>query len=278
MPDMVRSMIKQLAIGVLPPFVTESIRALRRRLNPPLPVLEYAPNGWDDKLVVDSASAGWNAPSVVDATRVENAESYRLLRSGGPLGTGHQHNLHVSYAYVLARAAHGKATLSVLDWGSGLGYYCYVAKAALPEIAIDYHCKETPVLAAAGRQTVPEASWYSDEICLARKYDVILLSGSLQYAQDWEGQLRRIAVAAGEWLYITRLPVVERVPTFAAVQRVYGSTMMHWQFNRANLLGLVESLGFVIDREFEIGDRPCVKDAPEPCELRGWLFRRAKPK
>lgn len=270
-------MIKWLVMGLLPPVVTGSIRALRRRLNPPLPVLEYSPNGWDDKLVADGALAGWNAASVVEATRTENAESYRLLQGGGPLGTGHQHNLHVSFAYVLARIAYGKTSLSVLDWGSGLGYYYYVAKAALPEIGIDYHCKETNVLAAAGRQTVPEAAWYSDETCLDRQYDVIMLSGSLQYAKDWEEQLRRIAGAAGEWLYITRLPVVERAKTFAAVQRVYDSTMLHWQFNRADFLGYVESLGFVIDREFEIGDRPCVKDAPEPCELRGWLFRRTKP-
>lgn len=272
-----RSMFKQLVTSVLPPVVTESLRGLRRRLKPPVPVLEYSPQGWDERLVAGGASPGWNAASVVEATRMENLQSYRLLQSGGPLGTGHQHNLHISFAYVLARAAHCKTSLSVLDWGSGLGYYCYVARAALPEVAIDYHCKETPVLAAAGRQTVPEASWYSDETCLGREYDVIMLSGSLQYAQDWEEQLRRIAGAAGEWLYITRIPVVERVPTFAAVQRVYGSTMLHWQFNRANLLDFVESLGFSIDREFEIGDRPCVKDAPEPCELRGWLFRRVKP-
>ncbi|MCO5135851.1 MAG: hypothetical protein M9908_16230 [Phyllobacteriaceae bacterium] len=271
------SRIKQLVIGVLPPLVTESIRGLHRRLNPPVAALEYSPRGWDESLIA-GAAPGWNAESVVEATRAENAESFRLLQKGGPLGTGHQHNLHVSFAYVLARAAHCKTSLSVLDWGSGLGYYCYVAKAALPEIAIDYHCKETAVLAAAGRQAVPEASWYSDEACLSRKYDVVMLSGSLQYAQDWEGQLRRIAGAASDWLNLTRLPVVERAQTFAAVQRVYGSVMLHWQFNRASVLDFVESLGFVIEREFEIGDRPYVKGAPEQCELRGWLFRRVKPR
>lgn len=276
MADMPQLKIKRIMVGLMPPLATESIRGLRQWLNPPVAILEYAPQGWDPDLI-EGAALGWNADSVVDATRVENAESCRLLQSGGPLGTGHQHNLHVSFAYVLARAARCKASLSVLDWGGGLGYYCHVAKAALPEVSIDYHCKETSVLVAAGRQAVPEATWHSDEACLSREYDVVMLSGSLQYAQDWEGQLRRIASAASDWLYITRLPVVERASTFAAVQRVYGSVMLHWQFNRAEVLRFVESLGFMIEREFEIGDRPYVKNAPEQCELRGWLFRRAKP-
>lgn len=269
--------IRRLAIGLLPPLLADSIRRLRRRLRPPPAVLEYSSSGWDES-VLSGASSGWNVDSVVEATRAENVESERSLLNGGPLGVGHQHNLHVSFAYVLARTAHCKTSVSVLDWGSGLGYYYLVARAAVPEVSVEYHCKETPVLAAAGQKVIPEAAWYSDETCLGRGYDLVMLSGSLQYAQDWQGQLRRISNAASEWLYITRLPVVEKVPTFAAVQRIYGSVMLHWQFNRASVLSFVESLGFVAEREFEIGDRPYVKDAPEQCELRGWLFRRAVPR
>lgn len=270
-------LVRQFVVAITPPFVIGAVRRFRQWLNPPSAVLEYSPGGWDQRLVKD-APDGWNAESVVDATRAENAESVRLLKEGGPLGTGHQHNLHVSFAYVLARAAFNKTTMSVLDWGGGLGYYYYVAKAALPDVRVDYHCKETVVLADAGRQVVSEVQWHADESCLGQSYDVVMLSGSLQYAGDWQAQLRRIAGATAEWLYVTRLPVVDRVPTFAAVQRVYGSVMLHWQFNRAEVLRFVESLGFEVEREFEIGDRPDVKNAPEPCELRGWLFRRVKPK
>ena len=268
--------MKRLARGLLPPLVTESLRGFGQWLNPPVVALEYSPLGWDETLVVDG-SPGWNAAGVVEATQAENEQSYRLLLHGGPLGTGHQHNLHVSFAYVLALAARHKTTLSILDWGGGLGYYYYVAKAALPGTSIEYHCKEVDALAAAGARAVPEVTWYSDESCLDRTYDVIMLSGSLQYAQDWEDQLRRISRAAFDWLYLTRLPVVEHVPTYAALQSVYGTRLLHWQFNRASVLGVVRSLGFDVVREFEIGDRPYIRGAPEQCELRGWLFRRVKP-
>lgn len=267
--------IRRLLVGLMPPVLAAPLRAIYQRINPPPAILEYLPDGWDDGLL-SAPSSGWDAESVVAATRADNSESLRQLQAGGPLGAGHQHNLHVSFAYVVARAARLKSSLSILDWGSGLGYYCHIARAALPEVAMEYHCKEMGTLAGAGRRTVPEAVWHDDETCLEHRYDLVMLSGSLQYASDWQGQLRRISGAAGEWLYITRLPVVDQVPTFAAVQRAYGSIMLHWQFNRSEVLGFVESLGFAVEREFETGDRPYIKDAPEQCELRGWLFRRAE--
>lgn len=262
-------------IGALPPVVVTAVRALRRWLNPPIPVLEYCPGGWDGTRI--ESVPGWDSNGVVVATRMENEQSFQRLQTGGPLGIGHQHNLHVSFAYVLARVAFGRAQVSILDWGGGLGYYYYVARAAFPDLPIEYCCKETAVFAEAGSKSVPSVSWYNDESCLTRSYDLVMLSGSLQYAQDWQEQLRRIVLSAADWLYITRVPVIEREPTFAAVQRVYGSTMLHWQFNRDQLLQYVKSIGFGIEREFETGDRPFIQNAPEQCELRGWLFRRVKP-
>ena len=267
--------IRRLLVGLTPPVLAAPLRAIYRRVNPPPAVLQYLPAGWDDGLL-SVPSSGWDVESVVTATCADNLRSLRQLQAGGALGAGHQHNLHVSFAYVVVRAARLKSSLSILDWGSGLGYYCHIARAALPDVPMEYHCKETATLAAAGRRTVLEAVWHDDETCLKQRYNLVMLSGSLQYARDWKGQLRSVVSAAAEWLYITRLPVVDSVPGFVALQRVYGSTMLHWQFNRGELLDFVGTLGFVVEREFETGDRPYIKDAPEQCELRGWLFRRAE--
>ncbi|MCX7147886.1 MAG: hypothetical protein NTY05_00540 [Rhodocyclales bacterium] len=161
-----------------------------------------------------------------------------------------------------------------MDYGSGLGHYYLITKAVLPNVSIDYHCKEMPALVAAGRQIVPNATWHSDDTCLDRGYDLVILSGVLQCMKDWESQLRAIGAVANEWLFVTRTPIVESAKTYAAVLHTYGSAMLHWQFNRAQLLSFVKSLGFAIEREFDIGDRHQVKDGPEPFELRGWLFKR----
>lgn len=121
MADMGHFGMKRLAIGLLPPLVTESVQGLRRWLNPPVAALEYSPLGWDEMLIAD-ASPGWNSAGMVEATRAKNAESYRLLQRGGPFGIGHQHNLHVSFVYVFAL---GSASQNIpvdlgLGWWSSL--------------------------------------------------------------------------------------------------------------------------------------------------------------
>lgn len=229
---------------------------------------------------------GWNAHSVVEAERAKWDAFCRNLQGGGPLGFSHEytdltvvrnvsfHNIHMTYAYVLALAAHKKATLSVLDWGGGLGHYYLIAKEVLPGVTFDYHCTEVPAMAEAGRLLNPEVHWYTDESCLARTYDLVMINGSLQYIEDWADTLRRVGHAVGDYLLLTRLPVVEKGPSFAAIQRIYGTEMLHQQLHQASVLEVIEENGLRLIREFVVGDRPYIKNAPEQCELRGWLFKR----
>jgi hypothetical protein len=70
---------------------------------------------------------------------------------------------------VLARTGHGRERISVLDWGGGVGQYFPLARALLPEVKIDYHCKDVPVLASVGRELLPEISFYDDDPCLDRR-------------------------------------------------------------------------------------------------------------
>jgi len=204
----------------------------------------------------------------------------------GPLGFSHEyhnpglvrdvafHNVHLSYAYTLALAARQKSAISVLDWGGGLGHYYLMAKAVLPGLAVEFHCKEVPLMVATGRRLNPEVHWHIDERCLDRTYDVIMINGSLQYMQDWADLLRRIAPAVGGYLFLTRLPVVDRTPSFVSIQRVEGTELLHQQLNQQEVLDVVRGTGLQMVREFVVGDRPFIKNAPEQCELRGWLFKR----
>jgi len=40
--------------------------------------------------------------------------------------------------------------------------------------------------------------------------------------------------------------------------------------------GVIKCHVLQIIREFIIGDKPYIVDAPEQCELKGWLFRRGE--
>ena len=79
----------------------------------------------------------------------------------------------------------------MLDWGGGLGYYYFLARALLPDgVELDYHCKDMPLICEYGRQALPEITFWDDERCLEHDYDLVLASSSLQYSEAWESDLK----------------------------------------------------------------------------------------
>jgi putative methyltransferase (TIGR04325 family) len=183
----------------------------------------------------------------------------------------------MSFGYVLARVAHGQGRLSMLDWGGGIGHYCIYARALLPEAELEYHCRDLSLLTTGGRQVLPDATFYdTDETALARTYDLVLASASLHYSRDWRGTLARLASVTDHYLYVTRQPFVQRVPSFVVVQRPYRhgyqTEYPGWFLNRHEFLEEAHALGLQLTREFLIAERPIVPDAPEQADYRGFLF------
>ncbi len=267
----------------IPPIAIKCFQAFKNLFQKP--ILEYTPDGWLTQLN-NSQNQGWSVDSVIDTEKAK-WNAFRLnLEGSGPLGFSHEHsdlsvirdtnfhNVHMSYAYVLTLAAHLKDRISVLDWGGSLGHYYLVGKAVLPDVSIDYHVKEVPLMAEAGKQINPEVHWYDDESCLEREYDLVMLNGSILYLEYWVDALHRIAHSAKEYLFLFRLPVVQHVPSFISLERLYNSQMLHLQPNQAELMKAVKETGFSLIREFVVGEPPYIKKAPEQCEMRGWLLRR----
>jgi putative methyltransferase (TIGR04325 family) len=278
--------VSKIAQLVLPPIVTEGVRHVLRRHR--MGVLEYVPGGWK-AIRKDCGRSGWNSESVIEAEEARFDAFRRNLQGTGPLGFSHEHtdlsvirdipfhNVHITYAYVLALAAHKKDSLSVLDWGGGLGHYYLLGRAVVPDVRLDFHCKEVPSLAEAGKRLNPEVHWYADDKCLEKTYDLVLINGSLQYIEDWADTIRRISAAVKDYLFLTRVPVIEEIPSFLAIQKAYNTMMLHQQLNQSDVLRVVKETGLLLIREFVVGDGPYVRNAPEQCEMRGWLFRR-KPR
>lgn len=279
----VRNGLEKIIRLVTPPIVFKAFAYLRSPAAKD-PILEYAPDAWDAPPDA-GPPAGWNTENVAETERAKWEAFCRNLEGAGPLGFAHEHpdmsvtrhvpfhNVHMTYAYLLALTAHHKDAVSVLDWGGALGHYYQIGRAVLPDVKIDFHCKEVPTLAAQGKRLNPEVHWYSDDSCLERSYDLVMMNGSLQYMKNWQETIRRVAAAADQFFFLTRLPIVERSPSFPARQRIYGTEMIHQQLNQAEVLEVAERAGLKLFREVVVGDRPYVHNAPEQCELRGWIFR-----
>ena len=249
------------------------------------PEWEYVPEGFA------RAAKGWDAAAVADAYAAKWPSYLEALDDPGPLGINHEvplgepvdrldrgsHNTIVSWAYVVARAAHGRDRLSILDWGGGLGHYHPLTRAVLPEVELDYHCKEVPAIAARGHALVPDVTFHADNACLERRYDVVLASGSLQYGEDWRALLQALAGATGRYLYVTRLPVALEAPSFVVLQRAhrygYDTEYFGWVVNRDELLAAGSAAGLELVRELLVSAWFSAADAPEaPVEHRGYLF------
>jgi putative methyltransferase (TIGR04325 family) len=249
---------------------------------------EYLPEGWR---IHDPRVKGWNVDSIVETQRAKWPEVLRLTRGTGPLPmhlwaadlskpTVPATAVGMAYGYVLALAARQKARISLLDWGGGTGHYKLISEALLPQVTIDYHCKDVPLLCKAGRQLQPSGTFYdNDDECFARDYDLVLANGSLEYSEDWKSVAARLAAVSRRYLYVGRLPIVHHGASFTAIQRPsrhgYVTEYVSWVLNRQEFLSYVEGLGMTLIREILVGEGPAIRGAPERCEFVGFLFAPA---
>jgi putative methyltransferase (TIGR04325 family) len=275
--------VKSLVRRISPPILLDAARALREAAAGR--EWEYVPEGWRGSA---PEAKGWLDESILETQRARWPGFLAAARGRGPLALSPEasdpgrediarHNTLMVFGYVLARAAHGLDRLSLLDWGGGLGHYYVIGRALLPDVTLDYHCRDTALLTSHGRTLFPEAHFYDDDAtCFARTYDLVLASSSLQYSEDWPATLARLAGAARRTLLVTRLPVVEGSRSFVVRQRAhrhgYRTEYLGWVIDRGELLERAAALGLTLEREFLIESLRRIHRAPQPCASRGFLF------
>jgi putative methyltransferase (TIGR04325 family) len=250
---------------------------------------EFVPEGWSRH--ADARVRGWDVPEVAAQYEARWDEFCALVRGPAPIAVIHEgrigtslanddlgaHNAVVSYGYVLACAARRRDRLAILDWGGALGHHYVLARELLPDVEVDYTCKELPSVCARGRRLVPEVRFVSDDSYLDRGYDLVLASDSMQYEPDWRSLLGRWRRIAGDLLFVTRLPVTLGAESFVVLQRAYAygyeTELLGWVLNRDELHRAAAETGFSPEREFVIARGPSIRRAPGPVEIRGYLFR-----
>ncbi len=281
----VRRRTAQVVRWIVPPLILAGVRRLRH--GPPSPPeWRHEPAGWPET----SAEPGWKHASVADTQRRKWPAFRRLIASPNPLTVSHEapepdgrcltsQTALLAYAYCLARTAAGAAQVSILDFGCGAGHYLPLSREILPDTAIQYTGYDLPHLCDLARELNPDGTFLdSAEACWGRQYDLVLVSGSLQYVRAWREPLRQLANAARGSLFVTRLPVTPGPAAFVVTQRAqaygYMSEYSGWVFSRAEFLGEAAALGLHLEREFHLLDRPEVQGAPDEVGYRGFLFRR----
>lgn len=270
---------------MVPPLLLRIARCFRRGES--AITYEYIPEGWPYAERHPEVK-GWNVWDVLEVQRGKWPRFASLLEGTSPLGIAHEsdlsfnedigsHNVIMAFAYAITLAAHRLDTLSMLDWGGGIGHYYLLARAVLPDVEIDYHCRDVPLLADYGAQLLPGQHFYADESCLGRQYDFVMASTSLHYSEDWQRVLAGLAGATRGYLYITRLPTVRQASSFVFLQRAYDggydTEYLGWCLNQDEFRRQAEGRGLRLVREFAISRSEPIANAPEQCLYRGFLFR-----
>jgi len=249
------------------------------------PEWEFVAEGWERARRADQlCSRGWDVEDVARAYVEHWPEFNAAISDRQPFAVAHEvppgaemsntslvaHNTAMTLAYVVAAAAPTAGTMSVLDWGGGLGYQHSIARNALPHIQFDWHTRELPAVCREGKRASPLISFHDDDHCLEGRYDLVVASSSLQYAEDWRALLHQLAHATRGNLFLTRVPYVQSAPSFVVLQRAqaygYATEYLGWVFNRSELLDVAAAGGLQLVREFFLQDALHISGAPEsPC-------------
>jgi len=266
---------------------SKMIKKMLKKIKGKDSMYEYSPNGW----IEDDRIRGWNVKNIVEIQKAKWPQFVDLLEGNGPLGIYHEskelsaynykiHNTIMCFAYVLALSARLKNNISILDWGGGIGHYYKFSRTLIPNIGINYVCIDLPLYCKAGQDILPQVEFYDDDQLIeSRKFDLVLCSGALQCSKDWGNVLKKLVSFTKDYLYITRLPIIEVSNSFVAMQRPfkynsYDTEFLTWFFNKKEFVDTLTSYGMELVREFLLSEKPYVKKAPEQGEFKGFLFKR----
>lgn len=236
-----------------------------------------------------NAQSGWALERVAAAEDQRWPAFQAALRVPLPLAMAHEHpdpaqpqlwaeHHWLTVLYVAGRAQNA-GVLELLDWGGGLGHLAPVLRAGWPQLQVKYHLHDLPAFCDIAKRRLPDAEVHSSaEDALDRRYDLVLASGSMHYAQDWRALLSRLAKSSRRDLLLLRLPTVTASAPYVFVQRVpnigYDAEFFSWCLRKDEVIDFVAGQGFGLEREFLSLEEAPVVGAPEPGKYVGLWFRR----
>jgi putative methyltransferase (TIGR04325 family) len=191
---------------------------------------------------------------------------------------------HALLALLVASISALDRPVRVLDVGGGMGIGAANVRRCISEkIRLDYRIVDNQQSCERGRRLLRDLPWVTFIPELPREVgtvDVVVLSSVLQFFEDYETQLKRLAAFKPSYWLFAFLPAGE-IPTFASAQlNVPGSVLPVWFFNVNELVAKIEALGYrlsfksALDRVFDMSNFPLTHRLSRQCNL---LFRRQCP-
>jgi hypothetical protein len=122
-----------------------------------------------------------------------------------------------------AIASKDSKKINILDFGGGGGSHFYDLAVMFPSLKIDYTVIETSEMVSSSIQNLPKKIRYFDNlkepVLKKMQFDLIIVSSSLQYVEDFYRILNEIIDLKHRYLYITRTVLNDSDIKVAGIQR-----------------------------------------------------------
>lgn len=161
--------------------------------------------------------------------------------------------------------------LSVLDLGGAAGGYYHLLR---PFMSLHWTVLETPAMVAANRHRATDELAFIDSVAdVAPAYDLVLMSGVLQYLDEPHATFERVSALA-PFTLVNRLPLIDAPRDRLTVQRVhpsvYRGSYPAWFFARERFMTTVTRRHDVAMRWKVPQDTPLLDG--KPVEYEGMLL------
>jgi putative methyltransferase (TIGR04325 family) len=268
--------------GALRALVPQVIRNFARRLRPGASQqdIRYVGNysSWSEAA---AAARGYADPSIlansIEASRLVKTHQAAFERDGIAFASM---EYHFPLAWALARVAAWRGRLNVLDIGGALGSTYHQNRHLLPKhLQISWSIVEQPAYVEAGRREFSndEVTFHASaqEALGARTYDLLLLSGVLQYVAEPDNLLDSLLGHDFPAIILDRIPLIESPARRLTVQSLplslYRASYPAWFFSEIELLSR-------FDREYDLVASWSGFDRFKPdgarAEAKGFLFEK----
>ncbi len=138
--------------------------------------------------------------------------------------------------------------LTILDFGGGAGIgFVQILRSLGPESRVAYHIVECPSLVQAGSRfwhSEPRIAFHNGLSDLPSRIDIVYLSSSLQYIQDYPSLLKSLCALKPKRILLAKLSTGD-FPTYTTAQLNLGPTSVpYWFINTQDLITLLHQEGY----------------------------------
>lgn len=172
---------------------------------------------------------GFESDKWINDTYNKTVESYDDIKNNKRYDV----KFNISPLYITSSIISSDETLKILDFGGGMGISFIELISVLPDN------KNISFTVIEGKGVCEKASIiyendnrirFCTQLPTNELYDVIHISSSLQYVENWKGLLKELSKYDAKYFIFNDLPAGDIEKTYATIQNYYDSKIPYWFF------------------------------------------------